>query len=77
MFFFCDIAIYRMLTRRCELIYLSASVTLSLSLSLSHSPFYVINHILIEAEKYPNIQLNFNKKLVSGKVHKKSLTFYE
>lgn len=30
-----------------------------------------------EAEKYPNIHLNFNKKLISAKLHQRCLTFQE
>lgn len=32
---------------------------------------------IIEAEKYPNIHLNFNKKLVAAKLQQKTLTFHE
>lgn len=32
---------------------------------------------IIEAEKYPNIHLNFNKKLVTAKLQRKTLTFHE
>lgn len=44
---------------------------------MSCNIFYVFLGNILEAERYSNIHLNFNKKLVSAQLRNRKLTFQE